>query len=263
MGNVIPVAIRRWRKNLWETIKSGEWRRFKQRLRAEKYDLVIDAQGLLKSAWLTRYVKAPVAGFDRDSAREPLASRFYQRRLAVARGQHAVERLRQLFAVALGYDLPKGLGDYGLDVDRLVELPRQKPFVLFLHGTTWDTKHWPEVYWRDLAIRMGHLGVQVRLPWGNPAEKARAERTLGRDAAGTGLRVVSYRPGGVLREGERARWYTAPFWVFRPLKRAIEPTAIGEAMLEVTARGSDVPGGILENRDLLRFANGYRARHAR
>ena len=176
VGNVIPVAIRRWRKNLWETIKSGEWRRFKQRLRAEKYDLVIDAQGLLKSAWLTRYVKAPVAGFDRDSAREPLASRFYQRRLAVARGQHAVERLRQLFAVALGYDLPKGLGDYGLDVERLVELPRTKPFVLFLHGTTWDTKHWPEVYWRDLAQRMGHLGVEVRLPWGNPAEKARAER---------------------------------------------------------------------------------------
>ena len=74
--------------------------------------LVIDAQGLLKSAWLTRYVKAPVAGLDQNSAREPLASRFYQRRLAVARGQHAVERLRQLFAVALGYDLPQGLGDY-------------------------------------------------------------------------------------------------------------------------------------------------------
>lgn len=94
-------------------------------------------------------------------------------------------------------------------------------------------------------------------------EKARAERTLAHDAAGTGLRVVSYRPGGVLREGERARWYTAPFWVFRPLKRAIEPTAIGQAMLEVTARGSDVPGGVLENRDLLRFANGYRARRGR
>ena len=92
-------------------------------------------------------------------------------------------------------------------------------------------------------------------------EKARAERTLMRDAAGTGLRVVSYRPAGILREGDRARWYTAPFWMFRPLKRAIEPTAIGEAMLEVTARGSDVPGGILENRDLLRFANGYRSRH--
>lgn len=94
-------------------------------------------------------------------------------------------------------------------------------------------------------------------------EKARAERTLVHDAAGTGLRIVAYRPAGVLREGERARWYTAPFWVFRPLKRAIEPTAIGQAMLDVTARGSDVPGGILENRELLRFANGYRARRGR
>ena len=176
VGKVIPVAIRRWRKDIWQTIKSGEWRRFKQSLRAEKYDLVIDAQGLVKSAWLTRYVNAPVAGLDKNSAREPLASRFYQRRLAVARGQHAVERLRQLFAVALGYDLPKGLGDYGLDVERLIELPRNKPYVLFLHGTTWDTKHWPEVYWRDLALRMADKGVEVRLPWGNPAEKARAER---------------------------------------------------------------------------------------
>lgn len=96
VGKVVPVAIRRWRKNLWQTIKSGEWRRFKQSVRAEKYDLVIDAQGLLKSAWLTRYVKAPVAGLDKNSAREPLAARFYSRRLAVARGQHAVERVRQL-----------------------------------------------------------------------------------------------------------------------------------------------------------------------
>lgn len=176
VDKVIPVAIRRWRKNLWQTFKSGEWRRFKQRLRETKYDLVIDAQGLLKSAWLTRYVKAPVAGLDRESAREPLASRFYQRRLAVARGQHAVERLRQLFALALGYDLPSGIGDYGLNRSRLLEKPAPVPYVLFLHGTTWDTKHWPEAYWRELAERLGQAGIEVRLPWGNPAERARAER---------------------------------------------------------------------------------------
>jgi lipopolysaccharide heptosyltransferase I len=63
VAQVIPVAIRRWRKNLWQTIKNGEWTRFKQRLSESRYDLVIDAQGLLKSAWLTRYVKAPVAGW--------------------------------------------------------------------------------------------------------------------------------------------------------------------------------------------------------
>lgn len=175
VDQVIPVAIRRWRKNLWQTIKSGEWKAFKQRLRARKYDLVIDAQGLVKSAWLTRYVKAPVAGLDRYSAREGWASRFYDRRLSVAVGQHAVERVRQLFALALAYDLPEGIGRYGLDLDRL-QLPPAAPYVMFLHGTTWATKHWPEAYWRELAERLGRRNLQVRLPWGNPAEKARAER---------------------------------------------------------------------------------------
>ncbi|MCO7564280.1 lipopolysaccharide heptosyltransferase I [Pseudomonas sp. S 311-6] len=175
VDQVIPVAIRRWRKNIWQTLKSGEWRAFKQRLRAQRYDLVIDAQGLVKSAWLTRYVKAPVAGLDRYSAREGWASRFYDRRLSVAVGQHAVERVRQLFALALAYDLPEGLGRYGLDLDRL-QLPPAAPYVVFLHGTTWATKHWPEAYWRELAERMGRRKLQVCLPWGNQAEKDRAER---------------------------------------------------------------------------------------
>ncbi|PYB72148.1 lipopolysaccharide heptosyltransferase I [Pseudomonas sp. LB-090624] len=175
VDQVIPVAIRRWRKNLWQTIKSGEWKAFKQRVRERKYDLVIDAQGLVKSAWLTRYVKAPVAGLDRYSAREGWASRFYDRRLSVATGQHAVERVRQLFAMALAYDLPEGIGNYGLDLERL-QLPPAAPYVVFLHGTTWATKHWPEAYWRELVERMGRRKLEVRLPWGNPAEKARAER---------------------------------------------------------------------------------------
>lgn len=94
-------------------------------------------------------------------------------------------------------------------------------------------------------------------------EKARAEQTLFALTPGTGLRVTSDRPGGVLREGTRARWYTAPLWLLKPIKRAIEPTAIGQAMLEETARGPLVPFRILENRDLLRYANGYRARTGR
>jgi len=175
VAQVIPVAIRRWRKNLWQTLRSGEWRRFKARLRETRYDLVIDAQGLLKSAWLTRYVKAPVAGLDRDSAREPLASRFYDRRYAVPRDQHALERVRQLFAQTLGYELPQGIGNYGLDRAQLAT-PGEEPYLLFLHGTTWPSKHWPEAYWRELVERMSAFGWAIRLPWGNAEEKARAER---------------------------------------------------------------------------------------
>ena len=136
---------------------------------------MIDAQGLLKSAWLTRYVKAPIAGLDRDSAREPLASRFYDRGYAVPREQHALERTRQLFAQALGYALPAGVGDYGLNRALLADEAPQ-PYLLFLHGTTWPSKHWPEADWRALAEQMSAQGWAVRLPWGNEAEKARAER---------------------------------------------------------------------------------------
>ncbi|MBF7729858.1 lipopolysaccharide heptosyltransferase I [Pseudomonas sp. N040] len=175
VAQVIPVAIRRWRQHPLQTLRNGEWRRFKARLRETRYDLVLDAQGLLKSAWLTRYVPAPVAGLDRASAREPLASRFYDRGYAVPCEQHAVQRLRQLFAQALDYPLPATVGDYGLDRASMADAGGQ-PYLLFLHGTTWVSKHWPEADWRALAERMNAQGWAIRLPWGNAVEKARAER---------------------------------------------------------------------------------------
>lgn len=177
VAQVIPVAIRRWRKHLLQTWKSGEWKRFKQRLGEVDYDLVIDAQGLFKSAVLTRYSQAPVAGLDRDSAREPIACRFYDRLYAVAKDQHALERTRQLFAQALGYAVPEGLGDYGLDRVAMADAS-QAPYLLFLHGTTWASKHWPEADWRALAERMAAQGWAIRLPWGNEVERERAQRIV-------------------------------------------------------------------------------------
>ena len=187
VAQVIPVAIRRWRKHPLKTWRSGEWARFKQRLRKGRYDLAIDAQGLLKSAWLTRYAHAPVVGLDRDSAREPLASRFYTHGYPVPWEQHAVERVRQLFAQALDYPLPADTGDYGLRRATLAA-GAETPYLLFLHGTTWPSKHWPEAYWRRLAERLSAQGWAIRLPWGNDTERARAERIV------AGLQQASVLP---------------------------------------------------------------------
>lgn len=176
VADVIPVAIRRWRKKPLQALRSGEWQRFRKRVHAHKYDLVIDAQGLFKSAVLTLGIKAPVAGLDNQSARESLASRFYDQHLSVPWDQHAVERMRQLFARALGYPLPKGMGDYGLNRVWLAGDQTTQDYLIFLHGTTWVTKHWPELYWRQLAELAVERGMQVKLPWGNAAEQARAQR---------------------------------------------------------------------------------------
>lgn len=177
VDTIIPVAIRRWRKHIWRAVRSGEWAQFKQKLHARHYDLVIDAQGLLKSAWLARKVDATLAGYDRHSIREPLAALAYQRRYPVAREQHAVERIRQLFAQALGYVVPATPGDYGLTraqfaSDTVVHSDKR---VMFLHGTTWATKLWPQSYWQQLCRDVTEAGCTVVLPWGNEAEHSRAK----------------------------------------------------------------------------------------
>lgn len=110
IDQVIPIALRRWRRDWRKAYRSGQIAGFRSRLRERGYDLVIDTQGLLKSALPARWARGPVVGYDRRSAREPLAALFYQRRITVSRGQRAIERTRQLFAEALGYPRPSASG---------------------------------------------------------------------------------------------------------------------------------------------------------
>lgn len=173
VDRVIRVALRRWRKDWRAARASGEWPAFLAQLREREYAAVIDAQGLLKSAWLARKARGPRHGLSWKSAREPFASLAYQHRHRVSWRQHAVSRVRQLFGAVLGYRPPMGLPDYGLT--RLSDAA-ETPYVLCLHGTTWPTKHYPEAYWSELAARLGDADLDVHLPWGNDAEHARAER---------------------------------------------------------------------------------------
>lgn len=166
---VIPIAIRRWRKSWFASRK--EIRSFIKDLRRESYDLVIDAQGLLKSALVGRIAKGTRVGFDRSSAREPIASLAYQHSYQVTKNKHAVLRLRELFAAALDYEIEE-VYDYGLPSASLTP----GTDIFFFHGTTWASKHWPEAYW----IALGHLcqkaGYRVVLPYLDHSEQSRAEK---------------------------------------------------------------------------------------
>lgn len=171
--NVLPCAIRRWRKAPFVTWRNREWHDFKKRLKAEKYDLVIDAQGLIKSALITRHAQGEKVGLDKHSAREPLSARVLQRPIAVAKGQHAIVRLRELFAKALGYEVLATEIDSGLPSAARKDTSEKKS-IIFFHGTTWATKHWPTEYWHALAKLSSAAGCRVVVPWSNDEEKERA-----------------------------------------------------------------------------------------
>jgi len=176
VAQVIPVAIRRWRKHIVRTLCGSEWRRCREQLREHRYDCVIDAQGLSKSAWLARLASGPLVGLDKNSSRDPTSAWFYQRKIAVSWQLHAVERVRMLFAQALEYPLPTQRGDYGIDKNRFIDIVPRRRQVVFLHGTTRADKHWPERYWQQLCGLVAAHDCQVLLPWGNETERQRALR---------------------------------------------------------------------------------------
>jgi heptosyltransferase-1 len=172
---IIPVAVRRWRKSWWAS--RSEMKSVCSSLRERHYELALDTQGLLKSALITRCASAPRCGMDWNSAREPMASLFYDRTFCVPTNQHAVERNRQLAGLALGYT-PAGAPDYGI-APPAAELPwlaRSAPYVVLLHATSRDDKLWEETKWIALGKIFAQQGMQLVLPWGNEKEKVRSVR---------------------------------------------------------------------------------------
>ena len=177
VNRVIPIALRRWRKSPFSIKTRNEWKNYRTLLQAENYDAVIDAQGLIKSAlFATRFAQGVKHGYDRQSIREPLASFFYDKKYAISYQQHAVERIRQLFAQSLGYELPQVQGDYGI-ARHFFNQTSEKNYVVFIHSTTRADKHWEESEWQKLIEKITALSdCEIHLPWGNEQEKARAER---------------------------------------------------------------------------------------
>lgn len=185
VDRVLPIALRRWRKQPFSKQTRQQKAEFFARVNQQKYDLVLDAQGLLKSVWVARQIDAPKVGLDWSSAREKFASLFYDRKIQVAKDQHAITRLRELFAKALNYPVPTSPIAYGLNHQAWSSLSEldQQPYVVCLHATTWETKYWTEDYWQQLISKLNQQGLKVVLPWGNKEEKARSDRLAAKHQA--------------------------------------------------------------------------------
>lgn len=173
---VFTVAVRRWRKQLFSKKTWCEIATFKKQVSQQPYDLIIDTQGLIKSAVMTAFAQGNKCGMDKHSAREPLASYFYHQKYPVARNQHAVTRNRVLAAQACGYALLDNAPTYGIVVEKValnVALPQS--FVIGLHGTSKDSKLWSTTLWVDLAKQLAAQNLSLVLPWASEAEQQRAQ----------------------------------------------------------------------------------------
>ena len=166
------VAIRRWRKNLLAGKTWREARALRRALRDGNYDLVIDAQGLLKSALVAKQAGSPIAGFDRASAKESSAAAFYDHRYGVPRNLHAIERTRRLFGLALDYEPDLATLDSGIAPSAASD-PKKTAFLL--HGTSREDKKWPVENWIETARLLVASGMTPVTTWSNERERTVAE----------------------------------------------------------------------------------------
>ncbi len=174
VGRIIPIALRRWRRQLARRSSWREMHAFRDALRAESYDAIVETQGLLKSALVARLARGPIHGFGRRTAREPLAARFYDATYDFAPEDHKIERYRAVAARALGYR--PGALDYGVTSPLRPSFAPAGRYCVLLHSTARAGKLWVEDRWHDLGRWLEEQGLICVLPWGAEDERARSVR---------------------------------------------------------------------------------------
>ncbi|UOR68971.1 lipopolysaccharide heptosyltransferase I [Helicobacter pylori] len=152
-------------------------------LRAYEYDIVVDMQGLIKSALITQMLKAPKkVGFDCTSAREGLSAFFYSQKVSIAYNEPVLKRNFTLLSHAL--NLPKKEISEGLSsrskvfsyqdspkIDAL-NLNENKPKILFVLETSKINKTYPIERFKELALALENF--QICLLWHASEDKATA-----------------------------------------------------------------------------------------
>jgi lipopolysaccharide heptosyltransferase I len=156
----------------------GAWLAARRDMRARRYDVALDFQGLIKSAALARFSGAArVIGFDRRDLREPAAATFYTERVAVGEGQHVIRKNLRL-AAAVGatsdrldfplVDVDSAAVDAiaGSGIDR---------FALVNPGAAWPNKRWPPSRFADVTRwLLDRHGLRSVVLWG-PGESGLAD----------------------------------------------------------------------------------------
>jgi heptosyltransferase-1 len=192
IDRIIPVAFRRWRKQLFQR---NTWREFfamRTMLQAVAYDVVLETQGLIKSGMVCALARKSAHGLvtglanaTQHSGYEPMARRFYDKSVQVPLKCHAIDRSRWVMCSALDWPLfdrrseppqfypaeqIKDLSPLILEGVRLQPTSLPAPYILCFHATARAAKCWPNADWIAIGQALSKQGYQLIFPWGSPAE---------------------------------------------------------------------------------------------
>lgn len=174
---ILPVNLKAIKKDKFQIF--SEIRRLKH-YAAKNYDIVIDAQGLIKSALVSRILGLS-AGFDKDSIREKAAASFYQKSYSVPYEENVIYRNMDLIGSALGLNFGRNLLKKKESFLFFAEKDRSKTAsfliedqknIIHILGSSWESKIYPKEKFAEIINVMegNHL-----LVWGSSDEKEYAQ----------------------------------------------------------------------------------------
>ncbi len=172
---VVPLALRQWRHRPLAAATWREMAAFREALRRERYDAILNLQEQVKGALVSWFAQGTRHGLDRANIREPIATLVDHVHHPISRDLHIVDRCRGVAASALGY-VADGPPRWCFEPPPSVPAMPAGPYALAFHASSRADKQWPEAHWRALVTDFARAGFVTLLPWGNKAEEARSRR---------------------------------------------------------------------------------------
>ena len=177
VNKIIMTDHRNWKKHLFSKDSRKSLREVINQINESDYDVVVDMQNNLKSAFISYLCKHDVVGMDSRSVREYPAHLAYSKKINVDKKLHAIERQKKLLGEALGYDYKRKFIDYGASFKNFIEPNIKLPnkYIVLVQNASWVTKQWSIENWQHLIQYLENKGIDMLLPSGNLKELERAK----------------------------------------------------------------------------------------
>jgi heptosyltransferase-1 len=177
INNILMVNLKPLKTN-----KAGIFQQIKaiREYAKNNYDLVIDAQGLIKSAVIAKLLGKRIAGFDADSVREKAASWFYDVKVTCAFDVNTIDRNALVLSSPLGINITteqilnkKPFLFFTNEDPQIYDfLQKDRKNIVLVIGSTWDSRNYPV----DKFVKIAQaLQQNCLVVWGNDQERNKAE----------------------------------------------------------------------------------------